>query len=171
MANPVFDAARTVMAVREFQDKALPDEVLRRILESGHLTASGGNGQPWHFIVVLDRDRLRKLGSLVRTGPYVANAPAAIIVAYEKSQGQMGISDASRAVQSMMLTAWGEGVASNWTGFAGLDGVRMEFGLPDGYDVVAVMPLGYPRHKVIGRKKRKPFNEVVSAERFGQHLA
>jgi nitroreductase len=171
MANPVFDAARTVMAVREFQDKAVPNEILRRILESAHLTASGGNGQPWHFIVVRDRDRLRKLGSLVRTGPYVANAPAAIIAAYDKTKGQIAISDVSRAIQSMMLTAWGEGVASNWTGFAGLDGVRTEFGLPDGYDVVAVMPLGYPRHKVIGRKKRKPFNEVVSAERFGQHLA
>jgi len=121
--------------------------------------------------VVRERDRLRKLGSLVRTGPYVANAPAAIIAAYDKTKGQIGISDISRAIQSMMLTAWGEGVASNWTGFAGLDGVRTEFGLPDGYDVVAVMPLGYPRHKVIGRKKRKPFNEVVSAERFGQHLA
>jgi nitroreductase len=171
MANPVFDAARTVMAVREFQDKPIPGDVLRRILESGQLTASGGNGQPWHFVVVRDRERLRKLGSLVRTGPYVATAPAAIIVAYEKAKGAIGLSDASRAIQSMLLTAWGEGVGSNWTGFSGLDGVRAEFGLPEGYEVVAVMPFGYPRHQVIGRKKRKPFDEVVSAERFGQRLA
>ena len=37
-------------------------------------------------------------------------------------------------------------------------------------DVLAVLPLGYPKRKVIGKKKRKPFNEVVSAERFGQPL-
>jgi hypothetical protein len=33
--------------------------------------------------------------------------------------------------------------------------------------VLAVMPLGYPTRKVIGRKRRKPFDQVVSAERFG----
>jgi nitroreductase len=45
-----------------------------------------------------------------------------------------------------------------------------EFGIPDTYDVLAVLPLGYPKRKVIGRKRRKPFNEVVSSERFGAPL-
>ena len=172
MTNAVFDAVRTIMAVREYdENRELPDEVVRRILEAGRLTASASNGQPWHFILVRSREGLRKLGSLVRTGPYTARAAAAIIVAYEKEAGAHGISDASRAIQSMMLTAWGDGVGSNWTGFAGLDSVRKEFGLPDSYDVVAVVPMGYPKRKIIGKKRRKPFEEVVSAERFGTPLA
>lgn len=61
-------------------------------------------------------------------------------------------------------------MGSNWTGGGGLEGVRTEFGLPDMYDVLAVVPLGYPKRKVIGRKKRKPFDQVVSAERFGTPL-
>ncbi|HYL07596.1 MAG TPA: nitroreductase family protein [Candidatus Udaeobacter sp.] len=171
MANEVFEAVRTVMAVREYADRALPDDVARRIVEAGLLTASAGNGQPWHFVLVRDREALRKLGSLVRTGPYIANSAAAVIVAYEKDKGEFGISDGSRAIQSMMLAAWGEGVGSNWTGFAKrLDNVREEFGLPEKYDVLAVMPLGYPKRKVIGKKKRKPIDEVVSAERFGSPL-
>jgi nitroreductase len=169
MSNQVFDTARTVMAVREYQDKPIPDDVLRRIVESAHVTASAANRQEWHFILVRDRDRLRKLGSLVRTGPYTANAAAAVIVAYEKGS-RSGVSDASRAIQSMMLTAWGEGVGSNWTGLTGIEAVREEFGLPDTYDVLAVVPFGYPKRKVIGRKKRKPFNEVVSSERYGTPL-
>jgi len=170
MANEVFEAARTVMAVREYQDKSVPDEVLRRIVESGHLSASASNVQPWHFIIVRDRANLRRLGSLIRTGPYIANAAAAIIVAYEKEKGEYGMSDASRAIQNMILTAWGEGIGSNWTGFARMEGVRTEFGLPDTYDVLAVLPLGYPKHKPVGKKKRKPFDEVVSGEQFGEHL-
>ena len=158
------------MAVREYQDKTIPDDVLRRIVESAHLTASAANRQEWHFILVTDRDRLRKLGSLVRTGPYTANAAAAVIVAYEKGS-RSGVSDGSRAIQTMMLTAWGDGVGSNWTGLTGIDAVREEFGVPDSYDVLAVVPLGYPKRKVIGKKKRKPFNEVVSSERFGTPLA
>jgi nitroreductase len=170
MSNEVFEVARTVMAVREYADKPIPDDVLRRILESAHLTASAANRQPWHFVLVKDRDRLRKLGELVRTGPYTANAAAAVIVAYEKAS-HSGVSDASRAIQSMVVTAWGEGVGSNWTGLMGIDAVREEFGIPDSYDVLAVVPLGYPKRKIAGRKKRRPFNEVVSSERFGTHLA
>jgi len=167
--NDVFEAARTMMAIREYQDKPVPDETLRRIVEAAHLTASAANRQPWHFILVKDRERLRKLGSLMRTGPYIANAAAAVIVAYERDN-RAAITDASRAIQSMMLAAWGEGVGSNWTGLMGIDAVREEFGVPESFDVIAVMPLGYPKRKVIGKKKRKSFNEVVSAERFGQPL-
>jgi len=171
MANEVFEAVRTMLAVREFADGPVPDDVLGRILEAGRQTASARNGQPWHFVLVGERDRLRKLGSLVRTGGYTANAAAAVIVAFEKAIGQYGMSDASRAIQSMLLTAWGDGVASNWTGFGGLEGVREEFGIPVTYDVLAVLPFGYPRRKIAGKKKRKSFNEVVSEERFGQTIA
>jgi nitroreductase len=171
MANETFEAVRTVMAVREYLDKELPEAVIRRIVDAGRLTASGGNGQPWHFIVVRERVRLQKLGTLVRTGPYIAGAAAAVIVAFETAKSQIGVSDASRAIQSMILTAWGDGVGSNWAGFSRLENVREEFGLPAEYEVLAVLPLGYPRRKVIGRKKRKPFDEVVSGEHFGTPLA
>jgi len=170
MANAAFEAARTVLAIREFEDRPVPDEVLHRIVEAGRLSASANNRQPWHFILVREREGLRKLGSLVRTGPYTAGAAAAVIVAYVKANGQYAVSDASRAIQSMLLTAWGDGVGSNWTGFIGLENVRREFGLPDEYDVIAVVPLGYPRRKVVGKKKRKPLAEVASAERYGTPL-
>src|SRR6266852_228462 len=163
MPNQVFEAARTIMAVREYLDKEVPEEAIRRIVEAAHLTASAANRQPWHFVLV------RKLGSLVRTGPYTANAAAAVIVAYEKDS-KSGVSDASRAIQSMMLVGWGDGVGSNWTGLTGLENVRQEFGLPDRYDVLAVIPFGYPKRKVIGKKKRDPFDQVVSEERFGSPL-
>ena len=165
--NPVFDAVRTVLAVRDFDDRPLPEGLVDRIAESAHLTGSAGNSQPWHFVLVRKREHLQDLGRLVRTGPYTANAAAAVIVAYEKSSS-IAVSDASRAIQSMMLTAWAEGVGSNWTGFAALDGVRQAFGLPDTYNVVAVVPFGYPKRKLgLGKKKRKPIGEVVSEEKFG----
>ena len=68
----------------------------------------------------------------------------------------------------MMLTAWGDGVGSNWTGFGGLEGVARKVGLPEDHEVLAVIPFGYPARAVKGKKKRKPLGEVASAERFGQ---
>jgi nitroreductase len=167
MSNPVFEVVRTVLAVREYQDRPIPDDVLDRIVEAGHLSASASNVQPWQFVVVRDRAGLKELGSLVATGPYVAGAAAAIVVAYEKAN-HLGVSDVSRAIQSMILVAWGDGVGSNWTGFGRLDGVRKKVGLPDTYEVLAVLPFGYPKRKVgLGKKKRKPLAQVASAEHYG----
>jgi nitroreductase len=72
----------------------------------------------------------------------------------------------------MVLTAWADGIGSNWTGFGGMESVRKKVGLPDAYDVLAVIPFGYPKRSLgKGKKKRKPFDEVVSSERFGAPLA
>ena len=114
MSNPVFEAVRTVMAVRDYQDKPIPSDVVDRIIEAARLTASASNRQPWHFVLVRDRAHLRELGALVRTGPYTARAALAVVVAYAK-ESPIAISDVSRAIQSMILTAWADGVGSNWT--------------------------------------------------------
>jgi len=162
-----FESVRTLLAVRRYQDRSIPVEVLRQIVEAGWLTASAKNEQPWHFIVVESRDTLAQLGALARTGAYTAQAPLAIVVVIE--QTPFAVSDASRAIQSMMLTAWSAGVGSNWVGFSGLDAVRKLLNIPDTLDVLAILPFGYPADQIRqGKKRRKPLGEVVSRERFGQ---
>jgi nitroreductase len=164
----VFEAARTVLAVREYRDDPVPEDVVRRIVEAGRLTGSSQNGQPWHFVVVTDRDMLRQVAGAVPYGRYGADAALAIAVAAER-RSRFGLSDASRAIQSMILTAWAEGVGSNWTGFSGEEEVRSILGIPEAYDVVAVVPFGYPARRLgRGRKNRKPLADVASRDRFGQ---
>ena len=170
--NPVFDAVRTVLAVREYQDRAVPAEVVERMVEAARFTASSMNRQPWHFVVVEDRERLKQLARLVPTGPYIASAAGAIVFAFERDS-PFGLSDASRAIQDVVLTAWAEGVGTNWAGFGNTadkhDGVRRALGLPDTHQVLAVVPFGYPARPVgKGSKNRKPLGEVASRERYGQ---
>ena len=163
----VFDAVRTVLAVRQFQDKPIPESVVNQIVESAHLTASSMNGQPWHFVVVQDKEMLLKLGELVQTGRHIAQATLAIVVGMEESP--YAVSDASRAIQSMMLTAWSHGVGSNWTGYDNLPQVNPALGIPENIKILAVIPFGYPVANIgKGKKKRKPLGEVVSRERWGQ---
>ena len=163
----VFDAVRTVLAVRHYQDKAVPSEVVQRIVEAGRLTGSSMNRQPWHFILVENRDTLRQLGALAKTGPYIAQAALAIVVAIERTT--FSVSDGSRAIQSMILTAWSEGVGSNWVGFRGLDEVKSLLSIPDELEILAIIPFGYPAQPTgKGKKKRKSISEVAYLERFGQ---
>jgi nitroreductase len=161
-----FEAIRTLRAVRAFRDEPVPDEIVRRILEAGRLTASAGNRQPWHFIVVRDKDMLRQLGALAPTGPYIAQAPLAVAVVIPK--GEFPLSDGSRAIQSMLIAAWSEGIGSNWVGF-NIEAVKAPLGIPDDLTVLALLPFGYPGERVTGEnKKRKPLGEVAKSERFDQ---
>jgi len=167
----VFEAVRTVLAVREFQDKAVPPAAVRRIIEAARLTGSSMNGQPWYFILVQAGETLRQLGAMLRTGPYVAQAALAVVVVIDKTI--YAESDASRAIQSMILAAWSEGIGSNWVGFYGLEGVKPLLGIPDEKEVLAIVPFGYPAKAAIGKgkKKRKPLSAVAFQERFGNPLA
>ena len=163
----VFEAVRTLLAVRSYQDKPVPDAVVRRIVEAGRLTGSGMNRQPWHFIVVRDGETLRRLGALASSGPYVAQAPLAIVVATDRTR--FAVSDASRAIQSMLLTAWADGMGSNWVGFGGLDNAKALLDIPANLDVLAILPFGYPARAVgKGNKQRKPLRDVAHLERYGR---
>jgi nitroreductase len=165
----VFEAIRTLLAVRSYRPTPIPDAVVRRIVEAGRLTGSGMNRQPWHFIVVREPDTLRRLGALASSGPYIAQAPLAIVVATDASR--FAVSDASRAIQSMLLTAWADGVGSNWVGFGGLDSARALLGLPANQEVLAILPFGYPARAVgRGKKDRKPLRDVAPLERYGRPL-
>jgi nitroreductase len=166
----VYEAVRTILAVRAYQDKPIPADAVRRIVEAGRLTGSSMNRQPWHFIVVENRDTLRKLGALAQSGPYIAQAPLAIVVAVE--QTRFALSDASRAIQSMLLSAWAEGIGSNWVGFQGMDEVKSLLGIPQNLDVLAILPFGYPVQALgKGEKQRKPLATVAHRERFGEPFA
>jgi nitroreductase len=162
-----FEAVRTVLAVRSYQDKPVPAEVVSRVVEAARLTASSQNRQPWHFIVVEGRTPLQQLGALCTSGPYTADAAFAIVVGVD-ADSRSGTADAARAIQSMVLTAWEAGVGSNWVGVARADEVKALLGVPDTVNLVAVLPFGYPAQRVgLGKKDRKPLGEVAHRGRFG----
>lgn len=166
-----FEAVRTVLAVRSYQDKPVPAEVVTRVVEAARLTASSQNRQPWHFIVVEGREPLQQLGALCTSGPYTAEAAFAVVVAVN-ADARSGTADAARAIQSMVLTAWEAGVGSNWVGVAKPDEVKALLGVPEGVNLVAVLPFGYPAQRVgLGKKDRKPLGEVAHRGRFGVPFA
>jgi nitroreductase len=160
----VFEAIRTLLAVREYEPRPIPDEVVKRILEAGRLAGSSGNKQPWHFVVVQNPETLRQLAAALSSGPYIAGAPLAVVVVVERKR----VADGSRAIQNMLLAAWGEGVGGNWVGFGKMEEVKQLLGIPEDLDVVAVVPFGYPANPdKQGKKTRKPLTEIAHRERWG----
>jgi nitroreductase len=103
----VSEVIRTKRAVRQFQDKPLPSEAVRAILNAGRRAQSSKNTQPWQFIAVHDK---ATLGTMAKLGNYVGHlAGAALGVAILTHQPDQRFSvmfDAGQAAAYMQLAAW-----------------------------------------------------------------
>jgi nitroreductase len=162
----VWQAVKTMLAVRNYQDRPIDDAIVKRIVDAGRLTGSARNRQQWDFVVVRDKNRLKQLGELATTGRYIADAAFAVAVVVPDAP--VGYMDGARAAQDMMLVAWGEGVGSNWVGNMNQPAVRNLLGIPEDKLILTVISFGYPAEKLgAGKKNRKPLNEVAHAEQYG----
>ncbi len=163
------DAVKTKLDIREFSLKPVPSEVKRAVLEAARLTQSGSNSQHWRFILVEKKESLKKLAADSAYGKWVEGANFAVIVCTDPTKSFHMI-DAGRAVQSMQLTAWDQGVASGvFTGIKAQE-FRRDFGIPENLNVTIVVGFGYPTRKIIGRKNRKPLSEIAFLEKYGSRF-
>ena len=162
----VLECVRTRIETREFKPDPVPEAVLQMILEAGRWSPSQRNRQPWHFIVVQDRETLTQLGAMAPSGPYLADAPLAIAVVTDGARAPL--IDGTRAISSMQLVAWEEGLGSCWVGGVDGDGVKRLLGIPEACEVITVLPFGYPTDATRRlRKRRKPLEQIAHRERFG----
>ena len=164
-----YEAIITKLDVRVFAHKRVPGETKRKILEAARLTGSSMNSQHWRFILVQDRPNLEKLASDSTSGRWIAGADfAVIILTNPKVPGYKN--DAGRVLQDMELAAWNFGVVSCL--FTGIrpDDLHRDFAVPPELEISAVLGFGYPKQKIIGKKYRKPIEDLVFRERYGNPL-
>jgi len=157
---------RTRREIRDYLDKPISAEHLQQILEAGRLAPSSKNSQPWHFIVITDKDALRKISDLTPTGKHIAKAPIAIAVLMDGAK--MPEIDGTRAIQNMVLAGWAMGIGSCWVTNFYEDGVKELLAVPQRMKLITVMPFGYPVElKTSRRKIRKPMSEILHHEKYG----
>ncbi len=164
-----FACIRTRREIREYLDKPIPDENLLRILEAGRLAPSSKNSQPWHFVVIKNKETLTRIASLTPTGAHIGKASLAIAVLMDGAK--LPEVDGARAIQSMILEAWDLGIGACWVTNFYDDAVKDILGTPQKMKLVSVIPFGYPIEAKTKRKKiRKPLEEIASLEKFGHPL-
>lgn len=168
----VFDAIRARKSVRAYDSRPIPRETIDKILESGRLAPSAMNYQPWHFVVVTDPKK-REVLSESRYAKFLVESPVVIVgCANTKKSPKWSPVDVTIAMQQMVLAATAEGLGTCWIGSFSEDRVRTLLEVPEEYNVVAMLAVGYPREKLdLGAKllrsrNRKELSEITSHEKF-----
>ena len=164
------------MSVRSYEDDQVSDEFLFKVLDAARLAPSAGNVQPWHFIVVKDREKRAAIAKGCRYGKFLSESPVVIIACGDRKASTRWYSaDTVIALEHIVLAATGLGLGSCWIGMFNEKEICNMVNLPENFEIIALISLGYPRDKTDLWAKilqtirpRKKLDYILSFEVYGK---
>jgi nitroreductase len=168
----VHEAIRTKHATRAFAAQPVPEDVIRQVLNAGRRAQSSKNTQPWHFVVVRDRETLKRLSECGTYAGHMAGAAFAVAFVSSEPSANWWIGfDLGQAASYMQLAAWDLGIGSCIATFHQHEKARPVLGLPADLASHFALSFGYPaagdrRPDAVKKGGRRSLDEVVHWERW-----
>jgi nitroreductase len=148
------DAMQAILSrrsIRRYTDKDVSDEVVKELLEAAMSAPSAGNEQPWHFVVIRDRQILNEIPKIHPHSGMLKEAPLAILICGDESlQKYKGywVQDCSAATENLLVAVNAKGLGGVWLGVYPLEdrvvGIRKLLGMPENVIPFALLSIGYP---------------------------
>lgn len=185
---PIHDLLRRRWSPRAFDDRPIERDKLQSLFEAARWAPSSNNGQPWHFLVATKTDNRveydRLLNCLVEGNQRWAHRAPVLVLSVASLQFDDGspnrhaLHDTGMAAENLSVQATAIGlVVHHMAGFE-IDRARVDCRIPDGYEPVAMMAVGYPgdpailpdrlRARETQPRARKPLSEFVYSATWGQ---
>ncbi len=158
----LLDFIKERRSIRAFQDKQIPEKEIEMILEAGRWAPSASNRQPWNFILIKNRDILKKLARVTGYGWFIGEASFAVaIIGKPRTSHNYYIIDTSLVSMNMMLMAWSLGIGTCWIGSINKEKAKeiLELGRND--YLLTVLPFGYIQGAIPDPTQRNPLNKIV----------
>lgn len=160
-------------SVRSYKDKDVEQKKLEKIMDVVKTAPSANNRQDWKFVIVRDEETKEKIYGAAHRQNFVREAPVVIAGITTDPDDIMsceipaGIVDLSIALDHLTLKAAEEGLGTCWIGAFNQEEAKEILKIPEEYEIVALMPIGYPKRPLKKEKKnRKNLEEVISYDSF-----
>jgi len=134
---------RKRQSIRKYKQTPVPKDMIIQILEAARIAPSGGNRQPWHFIVVQNKETIKKLAGRQE---WAATAPVMILGLVDKrQQASYYYNDMGVAFEHIILKATDLGLGTCWMGMMRRsDEANKLLDIPEELEVIIQTPVGYP---------------------------
>jgi len=161
-----FEAFKNRISVREYDDKPVEKAKLEKMVDAGRLAPTARGEQPWEFVVVTKKEKIKELADITDHGKFMSGASAAIVVFCKDTKYYL--EDGCAATENVLLAAAAQGVASCWVA-----GDKKEYGIriakalnvPESFKLISILSLGYPKVRPEPHLKRQ-LKEVIHWEEF-----
>jgi nitroreductase len=171
--NPELNYIFSRRSIRKYLDKAVPEEMLDDLLQSAMAAPSAVAKDPWHFIVIQDREILNRIADILPSGKMLRQATAAFIVCGDIKKANIQaesylLQDLSAAAENILIAANILELGTCWLGIHPredrLSGIRQLFELPDNIIPMCGIAIGWPAEKPEARTRYR--NERVHMEKW-----
>ncbi|MFH1288438.1 MAG: nitroreductase family protein [bacterium] len=165
--NQITETIKKRRSVRKYLDKPISKEILQELIDTGRLAPTARNEQPWEFVVVTNRELLRKVGGVTDHGKFICDAAACIVVCCRDTK--YFLEDGSAATENIILAAESFGVCSCWVAGhkkAYCEDIKKILGVPDNLIIISLISIGYPDPLEKTSKQKKGLDEVLHWEKF-----
>jgi len=147
-------------SIRKYQDKDVPDDLIRKLIDSARLAPSGNNAQPSSYFIVKDIETKNKLReNKIFKQSFVYQAPTIIVCCanpdtYSKHNEELDDSNKIRAIRDLsisssflVLRATELGLGTCYVGWIEKEKIKKVLDIPETYIVPYVVTVGYPAEK------------------------
>ncbi|MCB2227505.1 MAG: nitroreductase family protein [Desulfarculaceae bacterium] len=177
----LMEAIRERRSIRKYEDKPIPQEVVDQLMEAVMWSPSWANTQCWELVKVDDpavREALQaSMGKGNPATKAIVSAPLLFVICARKEasgyyngvvttkHGDWMLFDLGIACQNLCLAGHGLGLGSVVVGMFDHDAAGRAVKMPEGYELVAIVPMGYPAQQVKAPKRRPP-EEFLTVDHF-----
>ncbi|MBS4016148.1 MAG: nitroreductase family protein [Candidatus Latescibacteria bacterium] len=181
-----WDVIKERKSYRNFSSQPVEQEKIIKVLEAARLAPSWQNRQCWRFVVVQDKEKIKKIGTLnpftLNINFFLRKVPVIIVAcANPKDSGHRHgldyfLVDTAIAMEHIILAATDLDLATCWIGAFDEKMIKDVLEIPDEIRVVALTPLGYAAQKqsivdkvskiVAKGAKRKPLEDIAYFDKW-----
>jgi len=186
--HPIHELLSRRWSPRAFSDRPVAPDVFKSLWEAARWAPSCFNEQPWSFLAATQHDPQefnRMVACLVEGNQVWAKQAPVLIITVAKKQfdhnhkaNPHAWHDVGQAVMSLTVQATALGLVLHQMAGIVPDKIRETYGIPDRYEPVAGIALGYPgnpdslpdplKKKELGPRSRHAAREFVFSGRWGQ---
>ncbi|MDE6300265.1 MAG: nitroreductase family protein [Muribaculaceae bacterium] len=168
VSNATIEDIMTRTSVRAYSDRSVDSMTIDTLLHAAMAAPSAGNKQPWRFVVITDKSRLKYIGENFRTMKMATGAATAVVMCGDVNATFPGegreywVQDVSAASENLLLAAHALGLGAVWCGIypqtERVDKFSEMLGLPDSIVPMACICIGYPAGQQTPKDKWNPEN-------------
>ena len=151
MTEEMLDLIRKRRTIRRFTEDNVSEEQVDTLLEMAMCAPNRLNGQPWHFVVIRDKELQKQIADTYQVRPYVEQAPVVIAIGANPAESATWMMDISAAAENLLLAATAMGLGGAWFGAPGTvlwqqteDLLREVLSIPPHIRIPTMLAIGHP---------------------------
>lgn len=172
------EAIRNRRSIRSYQSREVSPELIGEMLDLARHAPSAMNGQPWHFVVIRDREVKERLSEIKRlrcplekrvyVADYLKDAPLVVAICVERSRSyDRELENGLLAAAFLMLAATSRGLGSVYLSASRHGDPQLAADIVELLDLssdtvpVSLVPIGFPAERP-STKELRPLSEMIA---------